>query len=424
VCWECGWIRHRDAVRAINFVGKAKSVQGKLPLLTLVGLILLAGCGSASHYTGSAAAHNHIINAALLRGSSSADWPMFGYDIGHTGYVDQPVLPHEIQGKLLWSQQHGPVFSSPVAAQGMLYIPGADGYLYALAQNTGIMAWRAYLGNHLTDATPALEGQVLFVALHSSALAALDARSGRLYWTFDTGEKIQAPPLVAGSRVLLASRTTVWALDTASGRLLWKFRRGPDGWPTSGAPALAGSTVYVGLGSGTRLWALDLNNGHILWSFDTGDRVTSAATVDAASVYIATWHGSIFALDRVHGTLRWSYMLNTQHSQAVVDGVGGSMALANGRLYVGDYRGSLLCIDATRGELLWRYATGAQILATPVVTWGQVYVGSGDGYFYALDARTGRPAWRYHTGEVRASASLASEHLYVGSLDGVVYAFA
>ncbi len=373
----------------LTFSWKGKRVRRILLLLALLGITTLAACGKAPYHTTSPAGRNHIINTALLRGSSSGDWPMFGYDIGHTGYVDRPVLPHEIQGKLLWSQQHGPVFSSPVAALGMLYIPGADGYLYALAQNTGIMAWRTYLGNHLTDATPALEGQVLFVALHSSALAALDARSGQLYWTFDTGEKIQAPPLVAGNRLLLASRTTVWALDTPSGRLLWKFRRGPEGWPTSGAPALAGSTVYVGLGSGTRLWALDLNNGHVLWSFDTGDRITSAATIDTASVYIATWHGSIFALDRVHGT-----------------------------------RGSLLCIDATRGELLWRYATGAQILATPVVTWGQVYVGSGDGYFYALDARTGRPAWRYHTGEVRASASLASEHLYVGSLDGVVYAFA
>src|SRR5260370_37214981 len=170
----------------------------------------------------------------------------------------------------------------------MLDSPGADGYLYALAQNTGIMAWRAYLGNHLTDATPALEGLVLFVALHSSALAALDARSGRLYWTFDMGEKIQAPPLVAGRRVLLASRTTVWALDTASGRLLWKFRRGPDGWPTSGAPALAGSMVYVGLGSGTRLWALDLTNGHVPWSFDTGDPVTRAAPLYAARRPICT----------------------------------------------------------------------------------------------------------------------------------------
>ena len=49
--------------------------------------------------------------------------------------------------------------------------------------------------------------------------------------------------------------------------------------------------------------------------------------------------------------------------------------------------------------------------------------GSDDGYFYALNTGTGRPAWRYATGEVRSSASLASGHLYVGSLDGTMYAF-
>jgi eukaryotic-like serine/threonine-protein kinase len=408
----------------LTFSWKGERVQRILLLLALVGIITLAACGNAPYHATPLAKRNHVINAALLRGSSSGDWPMFGYDVGHTGYVDQPVLSHEIRGKLLWSQQPGPIFSSPAAALNMLYISSAGGYLYALAQNTGTMVWRAHLGNHLTDATPALEGQVLFVAMSSSALAAFDALTGQLYWTFDTGEKIQAPPLVAGSRVLLASRTTLWALDAASGRLLWRFRHGPDGWPTSGAPALAGTIVYVGLGSGTRLWALDLTNGRVLWSFDSGDRITSAATAAGSSVYIATWHGTIFALDRVQGALRWSYALNSQHDQSVVDGVGGSLALANGRLYVGDYRGSVLCIDAARGKLLWRYATGAQILATPVATWERVYVGSGDGYFYALDARTGRPAWRYHTGEVRASASLANGRLYVGSLDGKVYAFA
>src|SRR2546430_882247 len=82
--------------------------------------------------------------------------------------------------------------------------------------------------------------------------------------------------------------------------------------------------------------------------------------------------------------------------------------LANGRLYVGDYRGSMLSMDASRGSLIWRYATGAQILATPLVASGRVYIGSGDGYFYALDAHSGRPAWRYQTGEIRGSASLAN----------------
>ena len=67
------------------------------------------------------------------------------------------------------------------------------------------------------------------------------------------------------------------------------------------------------------------------------------------------------------------------------------MALANGRLYVGDYRGVISCIDALHGKLDWRFATGAQILATPVVTAGQVYIGSGDGNFYALIRKRAGP---------------------------------
>jgi len=227
-------------------------------------------------------------------GSTSGDWPVFAYDPGHTGYVDHRANPHAIQGKLLWAWHIGPIFSSSVAGLGMLYVSSTDGYLYALQQDSGSIAWRVRLDNLLTDATPALEGQVLFVSLHSTALEALDAHTGQVYWTYETGEKIQAPPLVVGRRVLIASRMTLWVLDATSGRGIWKFHRGENGWPTTGSPAVAGNVIYVGLGTGTQLWALDLSDGHILWSFDTGDRITSGALVKADTIYVATWRGKHF----------------------------------------------------------------------------------------------------------------------------------
>ena len=387
-------------------------------------MVMLTACGSATSHAPSTESSNRVINAALLRGSSTGDWPVFGYDPGHTGYVNALVSPHLLQGKLLWSQRLGPIFSSPVAGLDMLYIASTNGYLYALKQGTGTIVWRTRLNNKLTDATPALEGQILFVSTRSTALEALNAYTGAVYWTFNTAEKIQAPPLIVGSRVLLATPTTLWALDATGGRLIWKFHRGTIGWPTTGSPTVAGNTVYIGLGSGTQFWALNLSDGHILWSFDTGDRITSAALVQADTIYIATWRGRIFALNRINGTQRWMYSLNLKSNKNVVDGVSGSMALADGRLYVGDYRGLLLCIDALHGKMIWSYATAAQILATPVIASTRVYIGSADGNFYALDTRTGRPAWHYSTGEIRASASLANNHLFVGSLNGVVYAFA
>jgi outer membrane protein assembly factor BamB len=392
-------------------------------VLVLGGLIMLAACASVSVPATQVTHHYDVIDAKLLLGSNRDDWPVFAYDPGHTGFVDQNVNKHTVQGKLLWQQHFGPIFSSPVAGLGLLYISSTDGYLYALQQSSGSIVWRVRLDNLLTDATPALEGQVLFVSVHSTALESLNAHTGKMYWIFETGEKIQAPPLVLGSRILVSTRMALWELDATTGRVKWMFRRGGTGWPTTGSPSVSGNIVYIGLGTGTQLWALDLTNGHVLWSFNTNDRITSEALVKADAVYIATWQGNIFAINSFNGTMRWVYALNTDQHQNIVDGIAGSMALANGHLYVGDYRGVISCVDALHGKLLWRFATGAQVLATPVVTARQVYIGSGDGNFYALDSQSGRPAWHYATGEIRASASIAYGHLYVGSLSGRMYAF-
>lgn len=382
-----------------------------------------SSAGGASSQSTGAGSHNQVISASLFQGAGSGDWPMFGYDTGHTGYVDSLVHPGTIGGKVLWSRHFAPVFSSAVAGLGMLYIASTDGFLYALNQQTGATVWRMNIGDYLTDSTPVLVGQVLFVATHSSMMEALNAHTGQMYWTFDTREKIQAPPMVAGNRVVLASRTTVWALDTSDGHVLWNFHQGVAAWPSTGSPTLAGNTLYIGLGSSTQFWALNVQNGQVQWSFDTKDRITSTSLVGNESVYVATWHGTIFALNRTTGQELWSYSLNPNESQNVIDGVGGSMAFAEGKLYVGDYRGGILCIDAAKGRVVWRFATAAQVIATPIVASGLVYVGSSDGYFYALNTQTGRPTWRYPTGEVRDSATLASNHLFVGSVDGNVYAF-
>jgi outer membrane protein assembly factor BamB len=402
-------------------------VRQRLPLLMVAFTCLLLFTSCSTHTASQTASRtaiqvNHVIAASLLQGSHIGDWPLFGYDPGHTGYVDAAVQARPIQGKVSWTRQPGSLFSSPIAGQGLVYIASTDGNLYALRQDSGAIVWHTHINSYLTDATPALEGKVLFVAEEGTTLAALNALTGARYWAVPLAEKIQAPPLVVGSRVLVASLTTLWVLDAASGRLLWKYHYGAVGWPTTASPTVVGTTVYFGSGSSTKLWALNLLNGHVLWSFDTHDRITGAAIVQGQMVYVATWQGTIFALARTTGALRWSYALN-RGQQSVVDGVGGSMALADNRLYAGDYRGAIICLDAASGKLEWRYATGAQVLATPIIAAGRVYIGSDDGYFYALDMRTGRPAWRYATGAVRASAALATGLLYVGSLNGTLYAF-
>src|SRR6266705_5844475 len=113
-------------------------------------MLMLTISDASPNHPGLAFSYSRKIGMTLLQGSNRGDWPMFGYDAGHTGNV--VANPHRIQGRLLWSEHLGPIFSSSVAGPDMLYVASTDGYLYALKQSTGMVIWRVQLGNYLTDA--------------------------------------------------------------------------------------------------------------------------------------------------------------------------------------------------------------------------------------------------------------------------------
>src|SRR5438270_9521369 len=145
---------------------------------------MLAACGStttARKPTAVATPHNRAVPSSLLQGSGIGDWPVFGYDPGHTGYVNGRVQARALNGSVAWSRKFSPIFSSAVAGLGMVYIASTDGYLYALSQSSGNIAWRAVVGYYLTDSTPALEGHTFFAAALSDTIEASIAESCAVY---------------------------------------------------------------------------------------------------------------------------------------------------------------------------------------------------------------------------------------------------
>jgi outer membrane protein assembly factor BamB len=83
--------------------------------------------------------------------------------------------------------------------------------------------------------------------------------------------------------------------------------------------------------------------------------------------------------------------------------------------------------DVTGLALRWSYQTGGTIYSSPTVSSGIVYVGSVDGKLYAFDAtchNACQPLWSYQTGDaVGSSPAVANGVVYVGSGDGKLYAF-
>ena len=91
-------------------------------------------------------------------------------------------------------------------------------------------------------------------------------------------------------------------------------------------------------------------------------------------------------------------------------------------MYVGFESGRFYALDASTGEQLWSIE-GA--LDSPVAAEGVLYAESEDGHLQALDPATGDPIWSFQKGYFSGirSFTITGGVVYVGSLDGGVYAF-
>jgi outer membrane protein assembly factor BamB len=146
------------------------------------------------------------------------------------------------------------------------------------------------------------------------------------------------------------------------------------------------------------------------WSVDLGDSTEAAPAFAAGVVFVHTHHGALAALDARSGAVRWRVEL---------DGLGGSLAVAEGQLYVvsGDANMSqcrLRAFDAASGTHRW--ARTSRPCSALTVGAGVAYLTVGGvvhstgrvvepARVVALEADTGRQRWSVRIDSADATLS-------------------
>ena len=73
--------------------------------------------------------------------------------------------------------------------------------------------------------------------------------------------------------------------------------------------------------------------------------------------------------------------------------------------------------------LSWTFKTGTQVRSTAAIAENQVFIGSNDGNVYALNATNGSKIWSFKTaGHVESSPLFLDGKIFIGSSDGFLYA--
>jgi outer membrane protein assembly factor BamB len=173
-------------------------------------------------------------------------------------------------------------------------------------------------------------------------------------------------------------------------------------------------TAFIASFKGT-VFALDLSNGHTRWVREMADGIVGGIAVDGETLYFGTKGKQLFSLNASSGAEVWHFNARGEiWSTPTVDG---------DSIYFTSLDGSAYALDKT-GNQKWVFGgASAGIASRPVVADGVVYVGAFDNKLYAMDASDGAMRWSLKAGNwFWATPVVNAGTLYAASLDGKVYA--
>ena len=333
--------------------------------------------------------------------------PVIGADgTVYVGSADKSCYALAPDGRGGYTQRWSyPIFDRPDAVidsacaltpDGLVVIPGGDGYLHALTQGSGFPRWTFRAAapeavHQKGQVVGSFEGNVqvgpdgtLYAGCDDGAMYAL-APDGRVRWRRPTGMMVWSTPAIdpAGRWLAFGSLDGhVYLLDPVDGRVLDRFAAG--GEVTSSPAADPDGRLYVGT-SGGRVLALDVVAGRRLreaWAFDAGAEVYASPARWGDVVIAGAMDGRVHGLGR-DGTPRWTYRARGRVAASAV-------VSQDGVAFLGSSDGTLYALDAARGSRIWSFRATpsrlrANLDASPALAPdGVVHVGSYDGRVYGV----------------------------------------
>lgn len=224
--------------------------------------------------------------------ASAADWPQWLGPMRNGSSVEK-VEAWTDAPTVVWRQEIGPGYSSPVVAGGRTFVHARAGQgqgeeVVAFDAVTGKEQWRAKYPRAAYNsvlgggpaATPTVAGNKIYSYGISGMLSCHEVETGKRVWQRDVYRELMAPvprygvccsPLVVGNHVLVSvggKETAIIAVDAQSGEIAWKAfdepatTSSPILYRAPGQDVTEQTALFV---TSLRLLAIDPLDGQIGW---------------------------------------------------------------------------------------------------------------------------------------------------------------
>ncbi|MEW6055889.1 MAG: PQQ-binding-like beta-propeller repeat protein [Bdellovibrionota bacterium] len=314
-------------------------------------------------------------------------------------------------------------FASPLATKDTIFVGSRTRGLEAFYKKLFLEKWRLELKNGVSSEL-LLDQNKLYFGANDGHFYAVDAEFGKVLWKYETKVPVIARPTIANGKVYFTAQDDiVYCLEQNTGKWLWHYKRGGNYITTihgNSVPAVDESAVYVGFSDGY-LVSLNAKDGNLLWEqkIHKGTKFTDVdamALVTDTQVFVPSYDGELYALDKVKGKVLWH-----------IDVGGSKKVLVDDRaLFLASSNGHIYSIDKETGRISWKFELDEGTPTNLVQRGNYLAFGSSRQYFYAIYKGNGTLAYRHNVGLRSGFVSnpmQSGDEIFVLSNFGNLYVF-
>jgi len=293
-----------------------------------------------------------------------ADWPQPGGNAAKAvgGVTLGAGTTRVWMANIVGGSPRGKLASSPVVADGKLYVIDTEAVVYAFDAQTGHRLWSQSVrapddtGHIEFGGGVSVEGDRVYASTGVGDVLALSAKDGKVLWSKRPGGPLRgSPTLSLGNVYVMSQDNQLFALNETDGAVVWQDAGTLQSTGVFGvaAPAAAQGSVVAGYSSG-ELSAYRYENGRALW----GD-----------------------ALSRT----------NISTSVSTLTDIDADPVIDRGRVFAIGEGGRMASYELVSGQRLWEINIGG--ISTPLVAGEWVFVVTDKSKLYCLTRTTGKVRW-------------------------------
>ena len=235
-------------------------------------------------------------------------------------------------GRQVWADPariEARVFGSPVIHGDRVYVADDKGYLLSFELEDGSLARApSKVSSERFWSSPIVADGTLYIGSMDKRLYAVDPDTLREDWHFEASGAFASTPLYRDGVIYIgAFDRKFYAIDTVTRQKKWEFEG--NGWFWNDAVATGdGRLVLVG-SLGGFFYALNAEDGALEWQVETESPIRAAPIIVGDRLYVTSENGSILILDVDTGQERRKLVLDEKAL--------ATPAWADDTLYVHDF---------------------------------------------------------------------------------------